>query len=141
MRPEPADPARQAVALRLGLALLDALELAVTAAKPAPIAAPVADADGVRLLRLDEVCDRLGLGITSVKALADVELPTVRQGRYRYVRSDVVDAYIARLDAGAARRAAEDARPIDIGRRRRPTRRSASSAASPPHNATARRRR
>lgn len=108
---------RDELARRLGLALLDALGLALADALPAP-PAPVADA-GVRLYRLDEVARRLGLSLTSVKALLGREIEVVHQGRAVMVPSDALDAYIARLRTAERQRVqGEPTDPIAITTRR-----------------------
>lgn len=112
---------------RLGRAFAEVLRLELAGALPAPVT-PAAPPDGVRLLTLDEVADRLGLGLTSVKALLGRAFTPVHQGRAVRVASDDVDAYIARLRAhGQQRIQGEQAAPIDLGKSRR--QRAASSAA------------
>ena len=125
---------RDDVAQRLGLALMEALELA--AVQSAPAAEPSTPTPlPLRLLTLDEVAQRVSLSVSSVKAMVGREFEPVHQGRTVRVASDEVDAYINRLRGrGSQRPQGEPPAPIDIGRtRRRP--RAASSAASSTHRA------
>lgn len=111
---------------RLGKALADVLGLAVADLAPALQPAAV-ETDGIRLYRLDQVAERLGIGLTSVKALTRKHLQTVHQGRAVMVPSDSLDSYIARLRTEERQRVqGETPTPIDSGKAKR--RKMASSA-------------
>lgn len=62
------------------------------------VARPPKPADPKRLLRLDEVADRLNVSITTVRRLvAADELPVVRVGKAVRVRPADVEDYIRRV--------------------------------------------
>jgi excisionase family DNA binding protein len=58
----------------------------------------------LRLLRVRQVADRLGLGTSQVwEMISSGELDSLKIGAARRVRSDVVDAYIRKLTAEQAK--------------------------------------
>jgi excisionase family DNA binding protein len=59
----------------------------------------------VRLLKVPQVAERLGLGTSQVwEMVKSGELDSLKIGHARRIRSDVVDAYIKRLTAEQAER-------------------------------------
>lgn len=116
---------RAELARRLGEALLDVLEQAMTCsiaeALPREAASPQSASAPLELLRIDEVERRIGLKRTSVEALvARGVFTATRQGRAVRIPNHEVAAYQRRLitDAGGEM-PGEQATPIDTRRTRR----------------------